>query len=75
MLILQCNPNMRFDQAEKWANVLVKCIKPIGEPEFTLNGDTGNFIMLSFLVTLQFFLCSCLLYYLGVQLPILLICT
>jgi hypothetical protein len=30
------------EQAALWSKELFKCVKPVGEPEFRLNGDIGE---------------------------------
>ena len=33
---------MTSEQVSEWSRRLFKCIKPVGEPEFRLNGDIGT---------------------------------
>ena len=33
--------SLKSKQALEWSRLLFKCIKPVGEPEFRLNGDIG----------------------------------
>ncbi len=35
--------SLKSKQALEWSRLLFKCIKPVGEPEFRLNGDIGTF--------------------------------
>ena len=34
--------SVKSKQALEWSRLLFKCIKPVGEPEFRLNGDIGT---------------------------------
>ena len=34
--------SLKSKQAVEWSRLLFKCIKPVGEPEFRLNGDIGE---------------------------------
>ena len=41
-MMLQSKDSFKSQQAMEWSRLLFQCIKPVGEPEFRLNGDIGE---------------------------------
>ena len=45
IILAQFGPSaFKSKQAAEWSRLLFKCIKPVGEPDFQLNGDIGKSI-------------------------------
>jgi hypothetical protein len=40
--LIASSDSVTSEQAALWSKELFKCVKPVGEPEFRLNGDIGK---------------------------------
>ena len=44
-----------LQQAEEWSRALFKCIRPVGEQDFSLNGTIGKLINIQLITYIFFF--------------------
>ena len=40
--LIASSDSVSSEKVGEWSRMLFKCIKPVGEPEFRLNGDIGE---------------------------------